>query len=155
MFKVLPFGLAIACYTFTKLLRLLVKYWHSQGLRAIVYFDDGIVAISGKEAAQKASHSVKADLAKAGFVQHSAKCTWEPTQKFCWLGFELDLKVGFISVPKNKITALQTLLEHASGQEVLSARQIASITGKIISMSLALGTIARLQTRSLYSLINT
>ena len=31
---------------------------------------------------------------------------------------------------------------------------VASITGKIISMSLALGTIAMLQTRSLYALIN-
>ena len=155
MFKVLPFGLATACYVFTKLLRPLVKYWRSQGLRAIIYLDDGIVAVSGKEAAHKASHSVRTDLAKAGFVEHSAKCMWEPTQNLCWLGFELDLKVGFISVPRSKIMALQTLLEKASEQEVLTARHLASITGKIISMSLALGTIARLQTRSLYALINT
>ena len=155
MFKVLPFGLAPACYIFTKLLRPLVKYWRSQGLRAIVYLDDGVIAVSGKEAAQKASHSVRADLVKAGFVEHSAKCTWEPTQRLCWLGFNLDLKIGFISVPLNKIQALKALLEHASKQEMLTARQLASITGKIISMSLALGTIARLQTRSLYALINT
>ena len=89
IFKVLPFGLATACYIFTKFLRPLVRYWRSQGLRAIVYLDDGIVAVSGKEAAQKASHSLRADLAKAGLVEHSAKCTWEPTQKLCWLGFEL------------------------------------------------------------------
>ena len=85
-------------------------------------------------------------MAKAGFVEHSAKCTW--------LGFELDLKIGFISVPQDKIMALQALLRQASGQEVLTARHLASITGKIISMSLALGMIARLQTRSLYALIN-
>ena len=109
VFKVLPFGLAIACYIFSKLLRPLVRYWRSQGLRAIVYLDDGIVAVSGKEAAHKASHSVRTDLAKAGFVEHSAKCTWEPTQKLCWLGFELDLKIGFISVPQDKIMALQAL----------------------------------------------
>ena len=66
MFKVLPFGLATACYIFTKLLRPLVKYWRSQGLRAIIYLDDDIVAVSGKEAAHKASHSVRTDLAKAG-----------------------------------------------------------------------------------------
>ena len=51
--------------------------------------------------------------------------------------------------------ALQTLLEQASDQEVVTARHLASITGNIISMSLVLGTIARLQTRSLYALINT
>ena len=51
--------------------------------------------------------------------------------------------------------ALQTLLEQASEQEVLTARNLASITGKIIFMSLVVGTIARLQTRNLYALINT
>ena len=111
--------------------------------------------MSGKEATHKASHSVRTDLAKAGFVEHLAKCMWKPTQNLCWLGFELDLKVGFNSVPRSKIMALQTLLEQASEQEVLTARHLASITGKIISMSLALGTIARVQTRSLYALINT
>ena len=61
----------------------------------------------------------------------------------------------FISVPQYKITALQVLLAQAIGQEFLPARHLASITGKVISMALALGTIARLQTRSLYALINT
>ena len=79
----------------------------------------------------------------------------EPTQNLCWLGYELDLKVGFISVPQRKIMALQTLLEQASEQEVLTVRHLASITDKIIFMSLALDTIARLQIRSLYALINT
>ena len=136
MFKVLPFGLTTACYIFTKLLRPLVKYWCSQGLRAIVYLDDGVITVSDKEAAHKASHSVRADLAKADFVEHVAKCTWEPTQRLCWLGFGLDLKIGFISIRPNKIKALKALLEHASEKEMLPARHLASITSKIISMAL-------------------
>ena len=70
-----------------------------------------------------------------------------------WL--DLDIKIAFILVPPNKIKALKALLEHASEQEMLIARHLASIIDKIISMSLALGTVARLQSRSLYSLINT
>ena len=46
-FTVLPFGLATACYAFTKLLRPLVEYWRKQGLRILLYLDDGIVAVSG------------------------------------------------------------------------------------------------------------
>ena len=38
---------------------------------------------------------------------------------------------------------------------MLPARSFASITGKLISMSIALGPVARLMTRSLYALINT
>ena len=48
VFSVLPFGLATACYAFTKLLRPLIKYWRSQGLRALLYLDDGIVAVKGR-----------------------------------------------------------------------------------------------------------
>ena len=56
MLTVLPFGLATACYAFTKLLHPLVKYWRSQGLRAILYLDDGIIAVLDKAAAAQASH---------------------------------------------------------------------------------------------------
>ena len=42
IFVVLPFGLNIACYLFTKLLRPLVKKWRSMGIKAILYVDDGI-----------------------------------------------------------------------------------------------------------------
>ena len=42
MFCVLPFGLASACYVFTKLLRPLVKRWRSLGLHVFLYIDDGI-----------------------------------------------------------------------------------------------------------------
>ena len=80
MFTVLPFGLATTCYAFTKLLRPLVKYWRSQGLRAILYLDDGIIAVSGKAAAAQASHKVWQDLRDAGLVEHIDKCNWVLTQ---------------------------------------------------------------------------
>ena len=55
VFAVLPFGLATACYAFTKLLRPLIKYWRGQGLRALLYLDDGIVAVKGEKQAEEAS----------------------------------------------------------------------------------------------------
>jgi len=58
-----------------------------------LYLDDGVVAIAGEEAAKLVSQQVRGDLAKAGLVENSAKCTWEPTLKLKWLGFDLDLGV--------------------------------------------------------------
>ena len=43
--------LAMACYIFTKLIKPLVKCWRAEGLQAVVYLDDGIVAANGIEAA--------------------------------------------------------------------------------------------------------
>ena len=53
LFTVLPFGLSTACYAFTKLLRPLVRYWRSQGLRALLYLADGIVAVQGRVCKRK------------------------------------------------------------------------------------------------------
>ena len=51
MFKILPFGLATACYIFTSLMRPLIRHWCGRGLKAIVYLDDGIIAVNGTEKA--------------------------------------------------------------------------------------------------------
>ena len=71
-----------------------------------------------------------------------------------WLGFDLDLSQGVVSVPTYKIETLKRQLVGLQCQHTALAKQIASIVGKIISMSIALGPVARLMTRSLYSLLN-
>lgn len=68
VFTVLPFGLASAYYAFIKLLRPLIRYWRGQGLHALLYLDDRIVAVAGESAAVEASHQVRSDLVHAGRV---------------------------------------------------------------------------------------
>ena len=46
------------------ILRPLVKYWRMQGLRVIIYLDDGIFAVSGKQAARDVSDKVRKILPK-------------------------------------------------------------------------------------------
>jgi len=113
-----------------------------------LYLDDGIIAVSGKQAATVASDKVRADLAKAGLVENTAKSKWSPSQKLCWLGFQLDLEEGQISIPQEKVTALRSLLQSALALKEIRAKFLASIIGKIISMSWGLGPISRLMTRS-------
>jgi len=71
----------------------IVKHLRSQGLRALLYLNDGIVAVKGKEAAVEASRMVRQVLAKAGLVEHAAKCMWDPSQV---MEFTLDLAQGRI-----------------------------------------------------------
>ena len=58
MFAVLPFGLSTACYIFMKLMRPLVRLWRGRGLKAIVYLDDGIIAVEEKSQALRESAQV-------------------------------------------------------------------------------------------------
>ena len=153
MFTVLPFGLSSACYMFTKLLRPLVRYWRARGLRILVYLDDGLCATAGRQRALEESHLVQATLNRAGFVVHPTKSVWEPIQRLTWLGFVIDLALGQIEVPREKVVALQRKLAQAQACQYspIPARQLASIVGRIISMGLAIGPVSRFMTRSLYA----
>ena len=154
VFKVLPFGLSTACYLFTKLMRPLVRHWRSRGLKSIIYLDDGIIAVKGEAKARLESKQVERDLEQAGFIVNIEKSVWEPSQRVEWLGFNIDLALGEFSVPTSKIEMLKENLAKAMHARLLPAKQLASLIGKIMSMSPALGSVTRLMTHSLYAALD-
>ena len=120
-----------------------------------MYLDDGIVAAAGVGHAQEASKQIQEDLSSAGFITNIEKSKWTPSQQCTWLGFEIDLAAGKVSVPQQKIDALQAELCQVADNVTIPAKTLARLTGKIISMSMAIGPVARLMTRVLYTLLNT
>ena len=137
-FRVLPFGLSTACYLFTKLMRPLIRYWRGRGLKAIVYLDDGIIAVKGEAEATAESMAVKRDLELAGLVVNVEKCAWEPSHRMEWLGFCIELTLGEFSVPAQQISALKAKLSETRKERTLPAKKLANLIGKIISLYPAL-----------------
>ena len=84
MFTVLPFGLAVAPYVFTKLLHPLVRLWRNRGLK---YLDDGVFTVHGAKEANEASQLVQDTLVKAGLLANEEKSVWVPSLVVAWLGF--------------------------------------------------------------------
>ena len=154
IFNVLPFGLATACYTFTKLMRPLVSFWRGGGLRVTLYLDDGMIAIKGEERAKSESERIQADLLRAGLVVNYAKSCFTPTKQLLWLGFQLDLERGQLTVPHKKLDLLKEQIAKAMEGRELPAMALASVIGKILSMSLGLGPVTRLMTRGMYTVLN-
>ena len=136
------------------MLRPLVKHWRSLGIKVVLYIDDGIVLASSEEAGRAVSVLIQETLDQAGFLCRAEKCSWTPTQSGQWLGFSLNLQAGTIAVPEEKLESLKHQLLCVRANP-LSARALASIIGKIISMSLGIGPISRFRTRSLYALLDT
>ena len=154
VFAVLPFGLSTAWYVFTKLLRPLVKRWRSLGLRVIVYIDDGICVAGSHSKCLEYKELVVSDLDKAGFVLNIPKSQLEPLRTGRWLGFILDLETGCFKVPEEKVERLKSVVQKVLPMSQVGVRLLAGIVGQIMSMSLALGPIARLRTRALYAVID-
>ena len=75
------------------------------------------MAVNGEAAAKSASSQARVELSMAGLIEHTVKCIWIPTTQINWLGFDLDLSGGVISVPKNRIDTLHKQLEEAAKWE--------------------------------------
>ena len=154
-FRVLPFGLSTACYVFTKLIPL-VKRWRSMGLRCIVYIDDGICASGSRQQCTADTQQIVDDLALAGFVLNRKKSCLEPQLEGVWLGFLLDLLKGMFCVPQEKVLKLNSSesIDGVLQSKFVCAHTLASITGQIISMGLAVGPVSWLCMRALYCVLN-
>ena len=66
VFTVLVFGLAIAPFVFTKVVRVLIKHWRSLAIRIFAFIDD--VFVGGRSFKEALN-----DLLKSGFVAHPIK----------------------------------------------------------------------------------
>ena len=154
VFTVLPFGLSTASYVFTKLMRPLVRFWQGKGLKVNLYLDDEIVNLKGEEQAINASTQVKINLENAGFIINAEKSIWAPSQAIEWLGFHIELNRSVFAVPSEKIESLKSAIKLIKEVPQVPARLLASVIGKIITMSLGLGPVTRLMTRSLYAHLN-
>ena len=62
------------------------------------------MASKGIEAATRASLVVRDSLQRSGLVANVQKSIWKPVQSLIWLGFDLDLSQGVVSVPTKKFT---------------------------------------------------
>ena len=156
-FCVLPFGLSSAPYIFTSILKPLQKSWRSQGIPIAIFLDDGLGGGTDFVSAKVNSLVVHSDLLKSGFVPNEEKSLWEPVQVITWLGVVLDTIDGTIKATEERIEKLNAgLVELLSCQppRKVHVKRVASVTGQIISLSPCVGSVARIMTRFLFSVVN-
>ena len=107
-----------------------------------------ILMMASVQRSQKCSaamRSIVSDLDRAGFILNAQKSRLEPQQVGTWLGFTLDLVYG---APGKRERLVASIVLHSL------CTSIGGIVGQVISMSLAIGPVARLRTSALYQVIN-
>ena len=151
-FNVLPFGLSTAAFVFTKVLRHLVLHWRSQGIRVILYLDDGIAVADTLDEASKFSSQIKQDLLDFGFLIAEEKSEWKPCERVLWLGHIFDFKTNIVKLSDCRLHSIESCITNllqaskCSGGKV-TARRLASVVGSIQSASGAVGNIAKFHTK--------
>jgi len=151
------FGLTLAPYFFTMVLRAICKKWRFRGIVLVHYLDDILVVAPTREQAVAWAALVKADLESLGFVISEDKSQLTPSQVMEFLGFVVDTTgTPSFRVPPERALKLTRALRavlRLPRTAYVPVRTLASIAGQIMSMSLALAP-ARLYTRDLYAVIN-
>ena len=149
----LPFGLSSAPCLFNKLVRVMVRYWRASGIKCMMFFDDGSAGASSREEAVSVANVLKTTLHKAGWVVNEEKSKLVPSSKPELLGFVLDLEEGKVYVSERRVKKFIGHLNAMLFKRAPTAKECAKLAGFIISMSFALGPVARLRTRGLYDMI--
>ena len=69
-----------------------VKFWRAQGIKIIMYLDDGIAAAENLKKANKISENIHSDLEKFVFLIAEEKSDWLPKQSVKCLGLNINFQ---------------------------------------------------------------
>ncbi|GAQ81891.1 hypothetical protein KFL_000940010, partial [Klebsormidium nitens] len=151
VFTQLPFGLAPACYVFTKVMRQLTQSWRARGYKLVHYIDDFFFTCRDAAEFARVQASVLADLAAAGLVVSLEKCQLSRSHVVKFLGFVVDTLFGQFRLTALQKQKLQSAIQACLNQPLaVPAKLLARVTGIINSFSLVTGPISGLFSRSLH-----
>ncbi|KAK3088183.1 hypothetical protein FSP39_015858 [Pinctada imbricata] len=123
-------------------------------VRIVLYLDDGWSVNRDYHSSLLDSGFVFDTLKRAGFVVNFEKSVVKPVNNLSWLGLIWNSEEHSICIPETRIVDLFQSIDHVlSSLRNVSARLLAQVTGRIISMSPVIGNIARIKSRHLYRCI--
>ena len=147
----LPMGFTNSCAIWTKVSRVLTRLWRERGWSVIGYIDDFLfLANSEKEAWVMLKQALR-DIEELGLAP-SYKKTIVPTRRLKFLGVLVDLELQRFFIPGEKVEDLKKLARAVRERDIVTMRELASVAGKVIAMSVAIPA-ARLLTKACYQLV--
>ena len=148
----LPFGLAPACWVFTKITRELLGKWRRQGHRCSGYIDDSLHANKDHDELLKFMQEVVfKDLEDCGFIRNMKKSMTKPEMEVKYLGMLINSIMGRIYATDERRMVVQNIIKEIlekKGRAHYHTLEI--LTGNIISLFWAFGPVARMMTLSIY-----
>ena len=124
-FTCLPFGLASAPRVFTKILRPVVGFLRSKGIRCVIYLDDILLLEQDKTRLIEHTATTVSLLEALGFLMNYPKSALEPAQKLIFLGFTIDSVMKELSLPQEKMEVIVKEAKAILELQKISARSLA------------------------------
>jgi hypothetical protein len=133
--NVVFFGYAQACYVFTKIMQESCFALQEASIPVSSYVDDGYTVSATRLACLWQALLFVLLQAALGGYHGLAKCQIDPVLQIKWLGFMIDSIQERFEVGKPKVEKLKDFLRSVLSRSTVSARDLAQVAGKIISLS--------------------
>ena len=134
--SVLPFGICCSPYYFCKIVRPVVTYLRSIGLRITVYVDDFLLAVERSCATDHIDQLIKT-LTELGFTINFEKSTLVASNKINYIGYTLRSDQGqvIIKAQATRVSKLKRSMRRALEQKSVTFRFLAQICGQCVSVA--------------------
>ena len=109
-FRALPFGLSLAPWVFTRVVRELMLSLRRQGIRVRAYLDDWLVLAQAKALCAEHVATVSSQALALGFRLNWKKSDLEPKQQFTFLGMSFDTLSMMVKPSEERLERLSRTL---------------------------------------------
>ena len=154
VFQYLPFGLSVAPWAFTRIIKPIKAYLHRLKFRINSFLDDFFLLARTPLLLQKMTVIVLALFKKLGLSVNHKKSKLAPSQKVEYLGVIFHLKTQQLSLPEEKVVQISNLCQEVQHLPLYSRRQLESLLG-LLSFAAPLVPLGRLNLRDLILWMNT
>jgi hypothetical protein len=156
-FGQMPFGLAPACWVFTRMMRVSIDHLRMQGLKVLSYIDDGLAAASPVSEASRLRQLTIDTLIGCGWLINWDKSDLTLSQEDKeFIGYLISTKgVGSLQPSSSRCKKLLGAVSLALKARTIAPRGVAQAVGHIVSLRPCLDLVAMLFTKNLNIWIQT
>ncbi|KAL4225084.1 hypothetical protein ACF0H5_015778 [Mactra antiquata] len=132
-YLVLPFGLSIAPYLFTKILKPVFAWFRLQQIRCCYYIDDSLNMSQVWSDTKKNSELIVSTLDDLGFDINFDKSVLIPTQRIVFFGYIIDSVTFKVFLPADKVQKIKMKAAKLLNSSIVTVLDLASLIGSIIN----------------------
>lgn len=132
-FTCLPFGLNIAPYIFTKLMKPVFSFLRAKGFMSVVFLDDCMLLGENLESCQENVDQTCELFTKLGLQIHYEKSQLTPSHKVRFLGFVFDSENFLFYLPDDKKIKIQKYCNHMLENSTCTIRKLSELIGLFVS----------------------
>nr|CAH7758368.1 unnamed protein product [Callosobruchus chinensis] len=132
-FNSLPFGLNIAPFIFTKVLKQAISFLRKLNILLVFYLDNILLIADSKLECEKNVKITIDLLENLGFIINKNKSMLKPRQTITFLGFSFNSVNMTISLPEEKVYVTKTVIQALTKKSQCTVRTFAQLIGRLVA----------------------